>query len=304
MPNFAFHHSIRGVRQSDTEGLDLSSWRRLYNASEPVRFQSLRMFLERFAPLGFREEALGSGYGLAEITGAVTLSPLGRPPRVDWVRLREYQEERLAMPAEPESPGSIPLVSSGELVSGAEVQIVDESDKPLPDRHIGQIHVRSNASLSGYFRRPDLTSVALRLGWHPTGDLGYWVDGELFVTGRSKDLIISGGKNIYPEDIESMVDTIPGLRPGRSVAFGRVDPAMGTEGIILVSELAQPVDPEEGRRIAQAIRRRIAQTLDVTLMDLRLVERGWVLKTPAGKMARSANREKYQALLLEASGGA
>jgi acyl-CoA synthetase (AMP-forming)/AMP-acid ligase II len=185
---------------------------------------------------------------------------------------------------------------------GAEVRIVDEAEQPLPDRHIGQILVRSNSILSGYFRRPDLTSDALQLGWHRTGDLGYWSDGELFVTGRSKDLIISGGKNIYPEDLESVVDSVPGMRPGRSVAFGMADPTMGTEAIILVGEMSEPLGPDETHQLTQAIRRRVTQTLDVALSDVRLVDRGWVLKTPAGKMARSANREKYQTLLHETAG--
>jgi len=296
MPNFAFNLSVRGIRGRDLEGIDLSCWRRLYNASEPVRLASLQGFQKRFGPFGLKPSALGAGYGLAEITGAVSLTPIGSPPRVEWIRVREFQEEGLAVPCQAGTPGSIPIVSSGALVPGAQVSIVDGEDRPVDDRKVGHILVCSNSMLRGYYRRDDLTMEAMRLGSHRTGDLGFMSDGELFVTGRVKDLIITGGKNIYPEDLESVADSIPGLRPGRSVAFGVPDPAMGTEAIIMVCELAQPGAEAEELRVAQELRRLITRSLEVTLSDIRFVERGWVLKTAAGKMARAANREKYRRL--------
>jgi len=295
MPNFAFNHSVRGIRDRDLEGLDLRCWRRLYNASEPVRAASLDAFFERFGPFGLTRSALGAGYGLAEITGAVSLTPIGHPPRVEWLHVREFQADGRAVPAPAGAPGSIPVVSSGALVPGAQVSIVDGNDRPVEDRTVGHILVRSNSMLRGYYRRDDLTAEATRLGWHRTGDLGFLCDGELFVTGRVKDLIISGGKNIYPEDLEALADTLPDLRPGRSAAFGVPDPAMGTEAIVMVCELAQPAS-DDAVRVAQELRRVVARSLDVTLNDVRFVERGWVLKTPAGKMARSANRDKYRSL--------
>lgn len=293
MPNFAFNHSVRGIRDRDMQGIDLSCWRRLYNASEPVREPSLRAFIDKFGPLGLSPLALGTGYGLAEITGAVSLSPVGKGPRVEWIRVREFQEQGLAVLTEPQAPGSTPMVSSGALVPGAQVAVVDAQDRPLADRRVGHLLVRSNSMLSGYYRRDDLTAEAVRLGWHRTGDLGYLSDGELFVTGRTKDLIISGGKNIYPEDLESIADLVPGIRPGRAVAFGATDPSLGTEAIVMVCELSRADSDPDAHQVAQELRRQVTHRLDVTLSDVRFVERGWVLKTAAGKMARSANREKY-----------
>ncbi len=293
MPNFAFNHCARSIRERDLEGLDLRHWRTLIDGGEPVRLDSLHLFAERFAPLGFREQALGAGYGMAEITGAVCITPMGRMPRVDWVSLRTLQEAQRAEPAPPEQPGATPIVSSGRLVEGVEAQIVGAGDTPLPERHIGEILVRSNAMLSGYHNRPDLTADAMRLGWHRTGDLGYLSQGDLFVTGRLKDLIISGGRNIYPEDIEALASTIDGVRPGRAVAFGLPDATLGTEAVVMVCELREEGKAEAQIAVERELRRRVTRHLDVALSEVRFVERGWVVKTPSGKVARAANREKY-----------
>jgi len=293
MPNFAFNHCARSIRERDLQGLDLSHWRTLIDGGEPVRLDSLQLFTNRFAPLGFRESALGAGYGMAEITGAVCITPMGRPPRVDWVSLRTLQEAQRAEPAPPEQPGSTPIVSSGRLVQGVEAQIVDAQDRPLPERHIGEILVRSNAMLSGYHNRPDLTQQAMNLGWHRTGDLGYMSEGDLFVTGRLKDLIITGGRNVYPEDLEALAATVEGVRPGRAVAFGLPDATLGTEAIVMVCELREAGDPTLGLAVERELRRRVTQQLDLALSEVRFVDKGWVVKTPSGKVARSANREKF-----------
>jgi len=297
MPNFAFNHCARSIRERDLQGLDLSHWRTLIDGGEPVRLDSLRLFTNRFAPLGFRESALGAGYGMAEITGAVCITPMGRPPRVDWVSLRTLQEAQRAEPAPPEEPGSTPIVSSGRLVQGVEAQIVDAQDLPLRERHIGEILVRSNAMLSGYHNRPDLTQQAMNLGWHRTGDLGYMSEGDLFVTGRLKDLIITGGRNVYPEDIEALAATVEGVRPGRAVAFGLPDATLGTEAIVMVCELREAGDQTLELAVERELRRRVTQQLDLALSEVRFVEKGWVVKTPSGKVARSANREKLLRLL-------
>jgi acyl-CoA synthetase (AMP-forming)/AMP-acid ligase II len=305
MPNFAFNHCANSIRERDLSGLDLSRWRVLINAGEPVRLDSLRLFAGRFGPCGFRESALGAGYGMAEITGAVSITPIGRPPRVDWVQLRRLQEARRAEPAAAEQPGSTPLVSSGRLLAGVEVRIVDPAGGLLPERQIGEILVRSNSMLSGYRQRLDLTRAASREGWHATGDLGYLAEGDLFVTGRLNDLIITGGRNFFPEDLEAIASRVHGIRPGRAVAFGVEDAALGTEIIVLVCELREEVLPADRLAVERELRRRVAQELDVTLGAIRFVEKGWVIKTPSGKVARSANRDKFQRLTAaEAGAGA
>jgi acyl-CoA synthetase (AMP-forming)/AMP-acid ligase II len=172
------------------------------------------------------------------------------------------------------------------------VKIVDARSHPLPDGAIGEIQVRSDCMLTGYFERPDLTAEAVLDGWYRTGDLGCVIDGDLYVTGRIKDLIIVGGKNIHPQDLEAEANEVPGLRPGRAVAFGVDDPGLGSEKIVMVCELAAPEDPAARAAIEAALRKRILQ-YDVTLADVRLVDDRWLIKTSSGKIARADNRAKY-----------
>jgi acyl-CoA synthetase (AMP-forming)/AMP-acid ligase II len=148
--------------------------------------------------------------------------------------------------------------------------------------------------LSGYYKRDDLTEQAFHEGWYLTGDLGYLVNGELFVTGRLKDLIIVGGKNIYPQDLEELAGEVSGVHPGRLVAFGVFNETLGTEEIVIVAEVDTD-DPQERRRIAEEIRQEIAHGSDVTLRYSWIVDRKWLIKTSSGKLARRANREKFLA---------
>jgi fatty-acyl-CoA synthase len=178
-------------------------------------------------------------------------------------------------------------------ISGAEVRIVDEGGEILAERQVGEIAIRSNSLLSEYHRRPDLTSAAVRDGWFYTGDMGYLADGELYISGRKKDLIIVGGKNIYPQDLEAIAGEVPGIYPGRAVAFGVMDERLGTESVVMVCELEHPASEEAHRAIESELRRRIVQNSDVTLADVRLVDKRWLIKTSSGKLARAANRERY-----------
>jgi acyl-CoA synthetase (AMP-forming)/AMP-acid ligase II len=293
LPNFAYNHCVRSIRRRDLEGLDLSSWRAAINCSEPVRHDSHHLFLERFAPYGFRKEALATCYAMAENTFAVTQSQPGQPPEVDWVQRHPLQHENRAIPLDPTAPEAISVVSCGLPLAGAELVIVDEAGQVLPERHVGEIIIHSNSMLSEYYRRPDLTGQAIHDGWYYTGDMGYLAEGQLYISGRKKDLIIVGGKNIYPQDLEAIANEVPGLYPGRTVAFGVSDERLGSEGIIMVCELAQTPDVTEMKAIESQLRRRIVQDLDVTLTDVRLVDKRWLLKTSSGKIARPANREKY-----------
>jgi acyl-CoA synthetase (AMP-forming)/AMP-acid ligase II len=292
LPNFAFNHCARNVRDRDLVGVDLSRWR-VINAAEPVRWDSHRLFLERFARYGLTERALAVAYGLAEATLFVTATPIGESPHVDWVEIRALQDERRALPAAPEAAGSAPMTSCGFPIEGAEIGIVDDEGRRLPKRWLGEIVVRAHCLFSGYYLRPDLDAKVLRDGWYFTGDMGYLADGQLYVSGRKDDLIIVGGKNIYPNDLEAIANEVPGVRPGRAVAFGVPDPRLGTEAVVMVCEVKGSTGPEETRRIESELRRRIAQQTEVTLHDVRLMDERWLIKTSSGKLARAANREKY-----------
>lgn len=292
LPNFAYNHCARNVRDRDLVGIDLSRWRAI-NAAEPVRWASHRLFLDRFGPYGLKESALAVAYGMAEATLFVTATPIGEPPRVDWVDTRALREQRRAVPSSPERVGSTAMTSCGVPIEGAEIEIVDDEGRRLPERRVGEIVVRAHCLFSGYYRRPDLDARVLRNGWYFTGDMGYLADGQLYVAGRKDDLIITGGKNIYPHDLEAIANEVPGVHAGRTVAFGVPDPRLGTEAVVIVCEVEGAGDLEEARRIESEVRRRIAQQTEVTLQDVRVVSGRWLIKTSSGKLARPANREKY-----------
>jgi fatty-acyl-CoA synthase len=292
MPNFAYNFCAQKIRDRDLEGVDLSTWRAVSNCSEPMHYQSHQMFLERFRAYGLKESALTTCYAMAENVFAVTQGGIDRPVTVDAVDARALTVERIARPAEAGGDARR-MLSCGAPVEHCAVKVVDDARRDLPDRHLGEVLLRSDCMLAGYYRRPDLTEQAFHDGWYLTGDLGYLADGEVYVTGRKKDLIIVGGKNVYPQDLEAIAAEVPGIHPGRVVAFGVYSGEMGTEEVAVVAEKepAAAPDPE----LADAIRQRINRGSDVALRWIRVVERGWLLKTSSGKIARGANRDKFLA---------
>jgi acyl-CoA synthetase (AMP-forming)/AMP-acid ligase II len=158
--------------------------------------------------------------------------------------------------------------------------------------------------LTGYYNRSDLSSKAFHAGWYLTGDLGYIAQEEIYITGRKKDLIIVGGKNIYPQDLENLASEVKGIHPGRVVAFGVPNETTGTEDVVIIAEVEnrdkQFVDSDVGGspeidRISDEIRTRVTRGSDIALRLVKLVNRGWLIKTSSGKIARSANRERYLA---------
>jgi acyl-CoA synthetase (AMP-forming)/AMP-acid ligase II len=293
LPNFAYNHSVRSIRERDMEGIDLTSLRAVINCSEPVHHHSHQVFIERFGRYGLSESALATCYAMAENTFAVTQSAVGEPPRIDWIKIGAYQQDHRAAPAEPGSQGATPNVSCGRPIPGAEVAVIAPDGTRLPDRQEGEIIVRSGCMLSEYYRRPDLTAEVMIDGWYRTGDMGYLADGHLYVSGRKKDLIIVGGKNVYPQDLEAIANVTPGIYPGRAAAFGVYDDIQGTETIVMVAELDNGAGPLDQKAIAADLRKRIVQQTEVTLSDVRLVGQRWVIKTSSGKIARADNRQKY-----------
>ncbi|MGD8822030.1 MAG: AMP-binding protein [Anaerolineales bacterium] len=292
LPNFAYNFCAQKIRDKDLEGVDLASWRAVINCSEPMRFESHQAFQERFAPYGLNGEALATCYAMAENVFAVSQGGMEGPVTVDEIDRRAFQEDRLA--AAPDEGAVIKMLSAGRPIPGTEVRILDDDRSPLPERRIGEIALRSNCMLSGYFHRQDLTDKAFHDGWYLTGDLGYLADGELYVSGRIKELIIVGGKNVYPQDLEELTYDVDGVYPGRAVAFGVFNEKMGTEDVAVVAEV-ETTDPDELRSITNGIRAAIAKGSDVAVRYIELVPRGWMIKTSSGKPARNANRDKYLA---------
>ena len=266
--------------------------RMFINCSEPVYHDSHRLFLERFAGQGVQPEMLAVSYAMAENTFAVTQTPPDTPAHLDVVDRLELEHNRYAQPVRLDHPNASTRVSCGPPISGATVRVVDDDGNPLPERRVGEIAIQSNYMLAGYYRRPDLNPF--QDGWYRTGDMGYLVGGEVYVVGRSKDLIINAGKNIYPQDIEAIVNTVSGVYAGRAVAFGVPDEREGTELIAVVAEVMTE-DAGERKRIATAIRQAVARHSMVSVSYVHLVGPRWLIKTSSGKIARRANRDKWRA---------
>ena len=293
LPNFAYNHMARTVRPSYLGGVDLSSLRALINCSEPAHAVSHEKFLNKFSPYGFNENALTVCYAMAENTFAVTQTSIDNPANIEWVSVPKLQEDRIALPVDPQEITAIAMVSCGKAIEGSEIIIVDDSGESLEDRYVGEVFVRSNCMLTEYYQRPEITAEAIVDGWYHPGDMGYLADGDLYITGRKKDLIIVGGKNVYPQDLETIANNIPGIYPGRAVAFGVFDDRLGSETVVIVCELQNGDDAPDPTEIERELRRKLVEQTEVTLADLRLVENRWLIKTSSGKIARGDNREKY-----------
>jgi len=291
MPNFAYNFCAQKIRPRDLENVDLSSWRAVINCSEPMSWQSHQMFLERFKPYGFRDDALATSYAMAENVFAVTQGGIDTPLTIDFIERQSLLSGKTALVAKCEA-SSVKMVSAGKPIENTQVKIVDNHGNTLPERHIGEIALLSNCMLSGYYRRPDLTEKAFIDGWFLTGDLGYIANQEVYITGRKKDLIIVGGKNVYPQDLERLASEIPSVHPGRVVAFGVFNDEIGTEEVVIIAEVDTDAE-EEKIKIGDEIRRHVTRGSDIALRYVHIVGRNWLIKTSSGKIARSANREKY-----------
>jgi fatty-acyl-CoA synthase len=222
MPNFAFQFVPRRTPRSRWAQYDLSSVRALINCSEPVRASSMHEFQSTFVSIGLKASTIKSSYAMAENVFAVTQSDISQPlgPACIWADAQQFRTKHLIVPVAEGTSGSISFKSSGQLLPNNEVRIVSDSGELLDDAHVGEIHIKSDSLFEGYYNRHDLTANALIDGWYHTGDLGFYFENELFVAGRKKDLLIVGGENLYPQDIEEIVASHSSIHDGRVVALG------------------------------------------------------------------------------------
>lgn len=290
LPNFAYNFCAQKIRDRHLKGVDLTTWRAVINCSEPVRWESHKAFYERFKSHGLSENALHTSYAMAENVFAATQSILTGRPRVEVIEREAFLVGRVARDAA-DRPG-MKLMSSGHPLPNVQIRIIDEQGNPLPERVVGEIALKSDCMLSGYYNRPDETGRAFLDGWYLTGDFGYISSGEVFVSGRKKDMIIIGGKNIYPQDLETLTYEVQGVHAGRSVAFGVFDEEQGTEEVVIVAEV-DAVGEAEQQNIADAIRQHVTKNSAIALRHVRVVGLNWIMKTSSGKTARAANKEKY-----------
>jgi fatty-acyl-CoA synthase len=293
LPNFAYNFCANKIRDRHLEGVDLSSLRAIINCSEPVRYSSHQAFLEKFNPYGFKEQALCSCYAMAENVFAVTQGGVDSPLIIDEIDRDAFQVEKIAKQATDGLP-SVKMVSCGCPIEKVDVRVYSDQGVIYPERHIGELAFKSNSMLTGYYHRPDATAKAFIDGYFLTGDLGYIANGEVFVTGRKKDILIVGGKNVYPQDLEHLAMDVQGVHPGRVVAFGVFDEISGTEEVVIVAEI-DSADEQEREQIGDAIRQNVTRGSAIALRNAYIVNKHWLVKTSSGKIARSANRDKYLA---------
>jgi acyl-CoA synthetase (AMP-forming)/AMP-acid ligase II len=292
-PNFGLNHTLRSVKDQNLKQLDLSTLRFVGVGGEPIHYDSIKDFFDFFKAFGLAAAAIKPGYGMAENTLAATVTKMGDAVAVDWVDVRSLYDERRAVPIDSNQKGAIPVVSCGLPIDGVDVVIVDSSRIRLPERSVGEIAIRTGFLFNGYHQDPELTASVMHDGWYYTGDIGYLAKGHLYICGRKKDLIIKGGQNIHPEDLETVANSVSGIKPGRAVAFGIDDMRTGSEKIVMVCEPVTGIGKEERGNIGRELRRRVFHELYVSLSEVRFVEPGWIVKTYNGRMIRSANRMKF-----------
>jgi len=291
-PNFAYELCARRIPDAALEGLDLSSWRCALNGAEPVSPDTLERFARRFAPYGFRREALMPVYGLAENSVALCVPPPGRGPKVTRVDRRAFEADGHAEPA---GAGATPLlfVSVGSPLPEHEVRLLDESGRDVPDGWVGRLVFRGPSMMRGYFGQPEATAeIAVEGGWLDSGDLAFRADGEIHIAGRRKDLIIKAGRNLVPQEIEEVAATVEGIRKGCVVAFGVDHPRLGTERLVVVAETRE-LDPQRRDALAARVSERVTTAIGVPPDEVVVVSPGDVPKTSSGKLRRADTRRMY-----------
>ena len=289
-PTFGYAICAKRVRDEELEGMDLSSWRLAVCGAEPVSEESLDRFARRFARFGFDASALRPVYGLAEASLAVTFAPPGRPPRaigVDPVRLAATGEV---------VEGVRRIVSVGTPVPGSEVEVRGANGETLAERKVGRIFTRGPSVMAGYFGQPEATARAVRDGWLDTGDLGFVADGELYVCGREKDLIIIRGANHAAHEFEEPLDRLEGVRAGCAVALGFVPEGEDGERLLVLAERAKDASRDDGDGpTVERIRHAILERTGIRPHTVLMLEPGTLPRTSSGKLRRAEALRRFLA---------
>lgn len=291
MPNFAFNHIAR-LRPSGSI-YDLTSMRAFIACSEPCKAETFEQFAARFADCGVGPHSIQACYAMAETVFAVTQSRIGAPPRICRVAGAELDEAHCVKRVE---SGGRTYVGNGAPINALEVAIDGAEGRVLwsptaESRVTGDIVVRGSSLFSGYYRNAEATAEALSDGWYTTGDIGFFADGELFICGRRKELMIVHGKNYYATDVEEAVNRIEGVKPGRAVAFALYSERTQSEEGYVVIESERPRDAWPA--LKRAVKEGVFTHLDLTLQTVAVVEPGWLVKTTSGKISRKENAQKY-----------
>ena len=296
-PNFAYALCVKRVRDKDMQGLDLTSWRVAGCGAEPIRAGNLRDFADKFAAVGFNRRALLPCYGMAEATLAISFDNLGEGLRSDVIDAEVLAAEGTAKPLEGDGTDGLEVVNCGKEFDNHEVAVFAPDDAasehPLADRCVGELRLRGPSITSGYFNDPQLTEQAFAGDWLSTGDIGYLVDGDIFVCGRRKELIIVNGRNYYPQDLEWQASRVSGVRKGNVIAFGTRKPLNDRERVVVVFETTV-ADQQARETLKHEVRKAVRQATGLSIDDVVDLDAGVLPKTSSGKLRRSETCRLYE----------
>jgi 1-acyl-sn-glycerol-3-phosphate acyltransferase len=292
-PNFAFELCLKNVRDEDIAGLDLSTLRMVVNGAEPVSPATIARFAERFGSFGFHAGAMAPVYGLAECSVGLAFPPVGRTPIIDRVSRVALARDGVAQPAAPTDKSAIEFVACGRPLPRHEIRIVDEGGRELPERHEGRLQFKGPSATKEYFRNDEKTRGLFDGEWLESGDVAYVAEGDVYITGRTKDMIKRAGRNIYPHELEEFVGGIAGVRRGCVAAFPSPDRRTGTERLIVLAE-TRLSDPGELLELQRKIAEASTSLLDLQPDEILLAPAHTVPKTSSGKIRRSAARTLYE----------
>ncbi len=299
-PNFGFAMTAQRVTDAEMDGVRLDHVRGIWNAAERIHAESILQFRERFAPFGLAQHAVKTNFGCAENVGGATFSSITEPPVIERVDRRALHDEGIARIAEPadDDDETALIVSTGAPYPGMTIRIVGENGETLPEGHVGAVALSTPSCMIGYLDEPEETAAALRGGELFTGDVGYLRDGELFWTGRGRERINLNGKKYDPSDFEGVLFEVDGLREGCFAAFGIDEPAIGSQRLVIVSEVRDGTDRSHDE-ILRDIRRRVSTRMNVSVSEILLLPQGAMSKTSSGKRRHRFYRELHLAGGLE-----
>ncbi len=292
-PNFSYELCLKRIRDEQIEGLDLSCWRYAFNGAEPVNPETLAAFRRRFAPCGLPPAAPAPVYGLAEASVGLAFPAPGTDCRIDRIDRATFQNKGEAVLVPSGDAPALELPCCGSVIADHALRVVDSAGVEVADRHEGRLQFRGPSATSGYYRNPEQTKKLFSGDWLDTGDLAYLAEGELYISGRAKDVIIRGGRNLYPYELEQAVGALPGIRKGCVAVFGCPDARTGTERVIVLAETRE-TEPAALEALRLGINERAVDLIGLPADDIVLAPPHSVLKTSSGKIRRAASREYYE----------
>jgi len=296
-PNFAYELCLRRIDDKEIEGLDLSSWRVACNGAEAVNPITIRRFIERFSGYGFKPQAMLPVYGLAESSVGLAFPKPGTTIKIDRIKRDAFMDTGEAIPVDASESGSLEFVSCGEPLPGHQIRIADATDRELPERREGSLQFTGPSTTTGYFKNPDKTKELFHGEWLDSGDKAYMAEGNVYITGRSKDIIIRAGRNIYPVEIEEAIGKVEGIRDGSVAVFGSESSDSGTERLVVLAETRKK-EQQALEQMRSSINTIVTDLVGGPPDEIVLAPPNTVLKTSSGKIRRNASREFFERGLI------